>query len=148
MTKSVDLPLGNISIFWTFLKDSLFRSKTCALYPDYSKTTFSGLICPPKNLIKSSNFWQKAWTNPLGKLRFFCTFIKTSLFWFKIVLFYPKNPKNDLFWLDLPKRHSWYINSLCFWQTLAMASFNSLPQLLRQNNNKKKKKVFYRCWRK
>ena len=62
--------------FLDFFKDSLFRSKTCALYPDYPKTTFSGLICPPKHLIKSSNFWQKAWTNPLGKLRLFVLLLK------------------------------------------------------------------------
>ena len=63
--------------FLDCFKNSFFRSKTCALYPDYPKTTFPGLICPQKNLIKSSTFLTNAaWTNPLRKLRLFVLLLK------------------------------------------------------------------------
>ena len=134
LTKSVDLRPWKYFDFLDFFKDSLFRSKTCALYPDHPKTTFSGLICPLQNLIKSSNF---CCTNPLGKLSLFVLLLKLHFSGLKIVLFLSKKSQNDLFWLDLPKRHSWYINSLYFWQKPAIASF-SLTQLPRQNNKRKK----------
>ena len=89
--------------FLVFFKNSLFRSETCAFYPDYPKTTFCGLICPPKKLIKSSNCWQKAGTNPLGKLPLFVLLLKLHFSGLKIVLFHPKNPKTIFSGLICPK---------------------------------------------
>ena len=37
----------------------------------------------------------------------FLSFFKTSFFWSKKHSFLSSIPKNDLFWLDLPKRHTW-----------------------------------------
>ena len=63
---------------------------------------FSVLICPKNTDDRKFNSLTKTVENVD-----FLSFFKTSFFWSKKHSFLSSIPKNDLFWLDLPKRHTW-----------------------------------------
>ena len=69
-TKTMDYPLGKMSIFFDFLK-LVFWSRTFFFYPEYQKTIFSNIISLKTLRRKILNFGRKPWTNLLGKGRFF-----------------------------------------------------------------------------
>ena len=57
-------------------------------------------------MIKSSIFSQKPWSNPFKKFRFSGLF-QNSIFWPKKPSILFRISKNDVFWIDLPKKHTW-----------------------------------------
>ena len=92
-------PFGKFRFFWVF-KTSFVFFKGHSFFIQKTKTIFSGLICPKNTDDKKFDFWQKPWTNPFGKCRFFCLFLKLPFSGLKAFFFYPVYQKNDLFWLD------------------------------------------------
>ena len=49
--------------FWGF--------KSFIFYPEYQKMFLSSFFCLKKHIRKRSIFWEKPWTNPIAKCRFF-----------------------------------------------------------------------------
>ena len=92
-----------ISIFLTFLKVLFSGLKTNLFHLKYPETIFSGLMYPKIHLRKSSIFWQKAWTKPFGKVRYFGLFWNftffTQMHFILSIIF-----KNDLLWLKFPPK--------------------------------------------
>ena len=86
-------PLQNVD-FFDFFRTSLFRSKKHSLVSRISKTvSFWLFFAEKKHIRKRSIFWQKPWTNPFAKCRFFST-LWQLLFWGpKSFIFYPENQK-------------------------------------------------------
>ena len=62
-----------MSIFFDFLRTSLLRSKELFFLSRISKNISLWLFAKKKHIRKRSIFWQKPWTNPFGKCRFFST---------------------------------------------------------------------------
>ena len=60
--------------FFEFFRTSLFRSKKHSFHPEYQKMSLSGFFWSKKKMRKRSIFWQKPWTNPFAKCRFFRVF--------------------------------------------------------------------------
>ena len=54
-------------------------------------------------MVKSSNFWQKPWTNPVGKFGFFKLVWNFTLIGLESILFYPEYPKTMFSGLICPK---------------------------------------------
>ena len=101
--------------FLDLFKTSLFCLKSILFYPEYQQTTFSGLICvphppppPPKKDTRQIWFFDKNHgLTPLKNFRFFGVFKKNSLFWWKKKhSFLSRVSESNLFWLDLPKKHT------------------------------------------
>ena len=63
-TKTMDYPLSKISIIFDFLKPKFSGLKLILFYPEYQETS-------SKHYEKKFEFWEKPWTNLLGKDRFF-----------------------------------------------------------------------------
>ena len=85
----MDYPLSKISIIFDFLKPKFSGLKLILFYPEYQETS-------SKHYEKKFEFWEKPWTNLLGKDRFFgapqnVTFLVSKSF------FSIQNIKNHLF---------------------------------------------------
>ena len=63
----------------------------------------SGFFCSKKNMRNRSIFWQKPWTNPFAKCRFFRVF-RTFFLWSKKHSFLSRISKNLSFCLSLLKK--------------------------------------------
>ena len=63
-----------MSIFFYFARTSLFRSKKHSFLSRISKNVSFWLFLVKKKMRKRSIFWQKPWTNPFAKFRFFRVF--------------------------------------------------------------------------
>ena len=86
--------------FLDLFKTSLFCLKSILFYPEYQQTTFSGLICaPPPPKKDTRQIW---WTNPFEKFQVqeFTFLVK------KKHSFLSRASESNLFWLDLPKKHT------------------------------------------
>ena len=64
----------------------------------------SGFLRSKKTYEKKSIFWQKQWTNPFAKCRFFFDFVRTSLLRSKKHYYLSRISKNVSFWLFLLKK--------------------------------------------
>ena len=63
-----------MSIFFDFVRTSLLRSKELFFsIQNIKKCFFMAFLLKKKHIRKRSIFWQKPWTNPFGKCRFFST---------------------------------------------------------------------------
>ena len=61
-----------MSIFFDFVRTSLLRSKELFFsIQNIKKCFFMAFLLKKKHIRKRSIFWQKPWTNPFGKCRFF-----------------------------------------------------------------------------
>ena len=74
----------------------MFWSKIILFCQEYRKKVFSDMITPKNPNEKSSIFEQKPYTNPSEKCCFW-HFIEFHFSGLKIILFYPKDKKNDLY---------------------------------------------------
>ena len=85
--------------FWGF--------KSFIFYPEYQKMFLSGFFCLKKHIRKRSIFWEKPWTNPFAKCRFFLTLWELHFWGPKSFIFYPEYQKMFLFGSSslLKKRH-------------------------------------------
>ena len=90
-------PLQNVDFFDLF-RTSLFRSKKLYFLSRISKNLSFWLFWNNKR-IKKKIFWQKQWTNPFAKCRFFFDFVRTSLLGSKKLYFQSRISKNVSFWL-------------------------------------------------
>ena len=96
-------PLEIFRFFGLLLKIHFSDLKRVLSIQTIQKRPFLAWFAPPQKLIKSSNFWQNAGTNPLGKLPLFVLLLKLHFSGLKILLFYPKNPKTIFSGLICPK---------------------------------------------
>ena len=106
-------PLQNVDFFDLF-RTSLFRSKKLYFLSRISKNLSFWLFWNNKR-IKKKIFWQKQWTNPFAKCRFFFDFVRTSLLGSKKLYFQSRISKNVSFWLFLLKKKHFWKRSI-FWQ--------------------------------
>ena len=51
-----------------FLKSMFLLSRQACFLPKRHQTLFRGVFCIKRNGKKTSNFWQKPWTNPFGEM--------------------------------------------------------------------------------
>ena len=83
-----------MSIFFDFVRTSLFRSKKHFLLSRLSKNvSFWLFLLKKKGMRKRTIFWQKPWTNPFSKCRFFSTMLELQLSGLKSILFFPEDQK-------------------------------------------------------
>ena len=94
--------------FLDLFETSLFCSKKYSFLSRILKNDLFCLGLPKKPAWEKPLliFWQKPWTNPFEKFDFFNLF-ETPLFWSKIYSFLSRIFKSDLFFLGLPKKHTW-----------------------------------------
>ena len=83
-----------MSIFFDFVRTSLLRSKKHYFLSRISKNvSFWLFLLKKKYITKRSIFWQKPWTNPFAKCRFFWTLQELHFSGLKSILFYPEDQK-------------------------------------------------------
>ena len=64
-------PFAKCRFFSTLLQLHLSGLKSIRYYPEYQKMFLSGSFALKQHIRKRSIFWQKPWTNPFAKCRFF-----------------------------------------------------------------------------
>ena len=80
--------------FFDFFRTSLFRSKKHSFLSRISKKWFFLVFFwSKKKNEKKFNFWQKPWSNPFAKCRFFSTLWQLHFWGPKSFIFYPENQK-------------------------------------------------------
>ena len=77
---------------------------------------FLAFLARKKTYEKRSIFWQKPWTNPFAKERFFFDFVRTSLLRSKELFFLSRISKNVSLWLFLLKKKNIWEKRSMFWQ--------------------------------
>ena len=92
-----------MSIFSTMLELQLLGLKRILFYPEDQKMFLSGFLCSKEQIRKRSIFWQKPWTNPFAKCRFFRVF-RTFFLWSIKHSFLSRISKNLSFFLFLLKK--------------------------------------------
>ena len=98
-----------MSIFFDFVRTSLFRSKKHSFYPEYKKIKclFLASFAPKKKHMKNGRYFDKNHgLTPLQNVDFF-DFARVSLFRFKKHFFLSRISKNVSLWLFLLKRNIW-----------------------------------------
>ena len=88
-----------MSVFLTLLELNFSGVKRILYFPEYKKLFLSGFFCSKRNMRKRSIFWQKPWTNPFAKCRFFYCFLRTIFLWSKKHFFLSRISKNVSFLL-------------------------------------------------
>ena len=63
--------LQKSDFFSTFWELHFWGPKNFFFYPEYQKMFLYGFLLKKKHIRKRSIFWQKPWTNPFAKCRFF-----------------------------------------------------------------------------
>ena len=105
-----------MSIFFDFVRTSLLRSKKHYFLSRISKNvSFWLFLLKKKYITKRSIFWQKPWTNPFAKCRFFLTLQELHFSGLKSILYYPEYEKMFLFGLFWLKKKHMKKSSIC-WQ--------------------------------
>ena len=98
-------PLAKCRFFPTVWELHFWGRKKFIFYAEYQKMFHSCFLLKKKEFIrKRSIFWQKPWTNPFAKCRFFFYFARTSLFRSKKHSLLSRILKNVSFWLFLLKK--------------------------------------------
>ena len=64
-------PFAKKRFFSTFWELHFWGPKNFFFYPEYQKMFLYGFLLKKKHIRKRSIFWQKPWTNPFAKCRFF-----------------------------------------------------------------------------
>ena len=96
-------PSENVNVLH-FLKVQFSGLKNHSFLSIRSKIIFTNFFSPKKKRRKSLIFGQKPWIIPFGKSRCFALF-KTLYCWSKNSSFLSRISKNNIFWLDFPKKH-------------------------------------------
>ena len=87
-------PFAKCRFFSTIWELNLWGPKSFNFYPEYQEMFLSAFFAKKKKHIrKRSIFWQKPWTNPFAKCRFFST-LWELYFW---------GPKSFIFYLEYQK---------------------------------------------
>ena len=86
-------PFAKCRFFSTSWELHFWGPKNFIFYPEYQKLFFSCFFCWKKNIRKRSIFWQKPWTNPFAKCRFFSTLWELHFWGPKNFIFYPEYQK-------------------------------------------------------
>ena len=82
-----------MSIFSTMLELQLSSLKSILFYPEDQKMFLSGFLCSIEQMRKRSIFWQKPWTNPFAKCRYFFTSLELHFSGLKSIFFYQEYKK-------------------------------------------------------
>ena len=86
-------PLHNVD-FSKFFRTYPLWSKKHSFLSRISKIFLSAFCCSKKkHMRKRSIFWQKPWTNPFKKCRYFLTLLEIHFSGLKRILFYPEYQK-------------------------------------------------------
>ena len=97
-----------MSIFSTFLELQFWGLKSIRLYPEYQKIFLCAFFClKRKHMKKRSILWQKPWTNPFAKWRFFSTLWELHFWGPKNFFLYPEYQKMFLYCFFLLKKNIW-----------------------------------------
>ena len=84
---------GKMSIFSNLLEVQFCGLKSIFFIQDIKKCFFLAFFAQKKHMRKRSIFWQKTWTNPFAKCRFFFTLLELNFSGLKSILFYPEYQK-------------------------------------------------------
>ena len=90
--------------FFDFFRTSLFRSKKHSFLSRISKNASFWFFFGQKKNEKKFNFWQKPWTNPFAKCRFFSTLWQLHFWGKKKLYFLSRKSKNVSFRLFMVKK--------------------------------------------
>ena len=85
--------LEKMSIFSNLLEVQFCGLKSIFFIQDIKKCFFLAFFAQKKHMRKRSIFWQKTWTNPFAKCRFFFTLLELNFSGLKSILFYPEYQK-------------------------------------------------------
>ena len=96
-------PRNAYSIFCTFFKLPNYDLKSILFYFEYQKTILCGQISQKTQTRKTSIFDKNHGLTPL-QIFDFLHFFQTLIFWSKQHSFLSRISKNDLLWLDFPKK--------------------------------------------
>ena len=86
-------PFAKCRFFLTLWELHFWGPKSFVFYPEYQKMFLSGFFCLKKHIRKRSIFWEKPWTNPFAKCRFFSTLWELYFWGPKRFIFYPEYQK-------------------------------------------------------
>ena len=89
-------PLQNVH-FLKFFRTYLAWCKKYSFLSRITKNVFFAFFAQKKHMRKRSIFWQKPWTNPFAKCRFFLTSWELHFWGPKSLIFSPEYPKMLLF---------------------------------------------------
>ena len=90
-------PLQNVDFFRLFENFTFKVQKALFSVQNIKKCFFLAFLAKKRHIRKRSIFWQKPWTNPFPKCRFFSDFVRTSLLRSKSFIFYLEYQKKFLF---------------------------------------------------
>ena len=76
-------PFAKCRYFLTLLEIHFSGLKSILFYPEYQKMFLYGFFAKKKHIRKRSIFWEKPWTDPFAKCRFFLQFLRSFLLWTK-----------------------------------------------------------------
>ena len=96
-----------MSIFSTCLELHFSGQKAFFCIQNIKKCFFRPFLVKKKHIRKRSIFWQKPWTNPFAKCRFFFTLQELHFSGLKSILFYPEYQKMFLSGLFCSKKKIW-----------------------------------------
>ena len=98
-------PLQNVD-FFDFAWSSVLRSNKLYFLSRTSKNlSFWLFLLKKRHIRKRSIFWQKPWTNPFAKCRYFLTLLEIHFSGLKSILFYPEYQKMFLYGFFAKKKH-------------------------------------------
>ena len=83
-------PFAKCRFFSTLWQRLFWGPKSFIFYPENQKMLLSGFFRLKKHIRKRSIFWQKPWTNPFAKCRFFFTLLQFHFSGQKSILYYPE----------------------------------------------------------
>ena len=87
-------PFAKCRFFSTLWQHYFSGPESFIFYPEYQKMFLSGFfLLRKKHIRKRSIFWQKPWTNPFAKCRFFSTLWELYFWGPKSFIFYPEYQK-------------------------------------------------------
>ena len=95
--------LENVDFFRLCKNFTYVMQKAFSSIQNIKECFFLAFLARKKTYEKRSIFWQKPWTNPFAKERFFFDFVRTSLLRSKELFFLSRISKNVSLWLFAKK---------------------------------------------